>query len=83
MAKKRLDIGSVRQNDKGQMYIKFQKDVTFKAGESITIYRKKDHLDSLEQNREKMSEETYTKAKERIENTPDWVKGELIKWVEA
>lgn len=83
MAKKRLDIGSVRQNKDGQMYIKFNVDHTFKKGESITIYRKKDHLESLEKNRDKMSAETYEKAKDRIENTPEWVKGELLKFVEG
>lgn len=82
MAKKRYDVGSVRQNESGQMYIKFTNDVTFKKGDSITIYRKKDHLEGLEKNKEKMSQESYDKALERIEKTPEWVKGELIKWVD-
>jgi hypothetical protein len=82
MAKKRFDVGSVRKSEKGQFYIKFNNDVTFKKGDSITLYSKQDHLKGLEENKEKMSEESYQKALERIEKIPEWVKFELIKWVE-
>ena len=80
MAKRRIEVGSVRKNDKGGFYIKFNTDITIKKGDSLSLYSKADQLASLETNREKMSEEGYQKAKERIEKIPEFIKFEILKF---
>jgi len=82
MAKK-VVLGTVRKSEKGGFYIKFDTDINIKKGESISLYSKKDNLDNLEKNKEKLSEEAYQKAFERIEKTPEWVKFELTKFVDT
>jgi hypothetical protein len=76
----RIVFGTVRKSDKGSFYIKFDKDVSFKAGESISLQSKAEELKSLEDNREKISAEIYEKQKERIEKKPDFIKFELIRF---
>jgi hypothetical protein len=76
----RVVFGTVRKSDKGSFYIKFDKDVSFKAGESISLQNKAEELKSLEENRSKISEDVYQKQLERIEKKPDWIKFELIRF---
>jgi hypothetical protein len=81
MAKKVL--GSVRRGEKDgkvSFYIKFDENVSFKKGESVSLFSKQDNLDSLERNKAKLSEEVYQKALERIEKMPEWIKFELLKF---
>jgi|GEM_PF-6666403 hypothetical protein len=62
-----------------EFYIKFSEDVTFKKGDRLWLENKQLKKASLEANREKMSEETYKRAIERIENMPGFVAFEAIK----
>ena len=81
MAKKVL--GSVRRGEKDgkvSFYIKFDENVSFKKGESVSLFSKQDNLDSLEKNKAKLSEEVYQKALERIEKMPDWIRFEILKF---
>lgn len=59
--------------------IKITEDCSFKAGEYINLENKAIKLASLNAARDKMSDETYQKALDRIEKTPSWVFFEMVK----
>lgn len=61
-------------------YIKIKTDATFKANDIIRVENKKFQLDSLETavNAGKLSKELADKARERINNIPDFVIAELV-----
>lgn len=88
MAKLRREkVGQVmksKDNNKPD-YIKFEKDVSVKAGDIIRLETKKFQLESLASAVQagKLSGEQAEKAKERIEKIPDFVRGELIVLREA
>lgn len=88
----RKQIGSVQKtkdeklrfkDEKGkpikEYYIKITEDVNLKKGDYINLENKQVKLASLEANKEKMSEESYEKALERINGMPDFVQFELIR----
>ncbi len=58
--------------------LKIEQDITLKAGSYLNLENKAFKLASLEANREKMSEENYEKALERINKHPDFVFFEVI-----
>lgn len=58
--------------------LKIDQDITLKAGSYLNLENKAFKLASLEANREKMSEENYAKALERINKHPDYVFFEVI-----
>jgi len=53
--------------------------VNLKKGDFINLENKALKLASLEANKNKMSEEVYNSAMERIEKMPDFVQFELIR----
>lgn len=59
--------------------LKIDQDITLKAGSYLNLENKAFKLASLEANKDKMSEENYTKALERINKHPDYVFFEVIK----
>jgi hypothetical protein len=59
--------------------LKIEQDITLKAGSYLNLENKAFKLASLEANRDKMSEENYEKAVERINKMPDFVFFEVIK----
>lgn len=59
--------------------LKIDQDITLKAGSYLNLENKAFKLASLEANKEKMSEENYEKALERINKMPDFVFFEVIK----
>jgi hypothetical protein len=59
--------------------LKIEQDITLKAGTYLNLENKAYKLASLESSKDKMSEENYEKALERIGKTPDWVFFEVIK----
>jgi hypothetical protein len=59
--------------------LKIEQDITLKAGTYINLENKAYKLASLEASKEKMSEENYEKALERINKMPDFVMFEVIK----
>ena len=59
--------------------LKIEQDITLKAGTYLNLENKAFKLASLEANREKMSQENYEKALERIEKHPDFVFFEVVK----
>jgi DNA repair ATPase RecN len=87
MAWSRKQVGAVWKKDKEkQKYadvpefsIKITEDITLKAGEYVNLENKAFKLASLEANRSKMSEEVYTKSRERIENMPANCFFEIVK----
>lgn len=56
-----------------------ENDITIKGGTYLNLENKAFQLASLEANREKMSEENYEKAKERINKMPEFVFFEVLK----
>ena len=62
-----------------EFYIKITEDVNLKKGDFINLENKALKLASLEANKNKMSEEVYNSAMERIEKMPDFVTFELIR----
>lgn len=62
-----------------EFYIKITEDVTLKKGDYVNLENKALKLASLEANRDKMSEETYNNALEKINKMPDFVQFELIR----
>lgn len=50
-----------------------QESITLKNGQYINLENKAFKIASLEANRDKMSEEVYEKAKERIEKMPAYI----------
>ena len=59
--------------------LKIEQDITLKAGTYLNLENKAFKLASLEANKEKMSEENYEKALERINKHPDWCFFEVVK----
>lgn len=83
MAKlKREVIGSfLKAKDDGKApYIKFKNDVVFKQGDMVRVENKKFQLGSLETaiKAGKLDGEIAEKARERINNIPEFVLGELV-----
>lgn len=86
MAWDRKQIGKiVKKSDDKLRYpgvkefsLKIEQDITLKAGTYLNLENKAYKLASLEANKEKMSEEAYEKAKERIEKIPEFVFFEVI-----
>jgi len=82
----RQQIGKITKKDKEkqrfekvpEFTLKIDQDVTLKAGSYLNLENKAFKLASLEANREKMSAETYEKALERINKTPEWIFFEVI-----
>ena len=83
----RRQIGSVvkKQEDK-QKYpdvkefsIKITEDITLRAGEYLNLENKAFKLRSLQDAKDKMSEEAFEKAMERVEKMPDFVFFEIVK----
>jgi hypothetical protein len=58
--------------------LKIDQDITLKAGTYLNLENKAFKLASLEANKDKMSEENYGKALERINKHPDYVFFEVI-----
>lgn len=58
--------------------LKIDQDITLKAGTYLNLENKAYKLASLEASKDKMSEENYEKALERINKTPEWVFFEVI-----
>lgn len=87
MAWKRTQIGKITKKtaDKQrfanvpEFSLKIEQDITLKAGTYLNLENKAFKLASLEANREKMSQENYEKALERIEKHPDFVFFEVVK----
>lgn len=83
----RVQIGKiVKKSDDKLRYpgvkefsLKIEQDITLKAGQYLNLENKAYKLASLEASREKMSEENYNKAVERIGKMPDYVFFEVIK----
>lgn len=59
--------------------LKIEQDITLKAGTYLNLENKAYKLASLESAKDKMSEENYEKAIERINKMPDFVFFEVIK----
>lgn len=79
MAYKRRKVASILKGKDGAAdYIKVSEDVTLKAGSFLNLESKKSQLESLESARDKMSEENFEKAQERINKMPDFVRFEII-----
>lgn len=83
----RLQIGKIvkKSSDKQrfekvpEFSLKIEQDITLKAGTYLNLENKAFKLASLEANKEKMSEENYEKALERINKHPDFVFFEVVK----
>lgn len=83
----RQQIGKITKKDKEkqrfphvpEFSLKVEQDVTLKAGSYLNLENKAFKLASLEANKDKMSEESYEKALERINKHPDFVFFEVIK----
>lgn len=79
---KRRVVGSfVKSKTEGDApYIKFRDGVTFKPNDCVRVESKKYQLQSLEAAvaAGKLSGDIAESIKERIENIPDWVLGEVI-----
>lgn len=83
MAKlKREVVGSfLKAKDEGKApYIKFKNDVAFNKGDMVRVENKKFQLTSLEAAVQagKLSGEIAEKARERINDIPEFVLGELV-----
>lgn len=83
MAKmKREVIGSfLKAKDEGKApYIKFKNNVSFNQGDMVRVENKKFQLNSLETAVQagKISGDIAEKARERINNIPEFVIGELV-----
>lgn len=59
--------------------LKIEQDITLKAGTYLNLENKAFKLASLEANKDKMSEENYEKALERINKHPDYVFFEVVR----
>lgn len=62
-------VGSVRKSQKGNSYIKFDKDVSFTSSQSLQLRDPKDSLRSLLDNG-KITEEQF---EERISKIPEYI----------
>jgi hypothetical protein len=67
-----------RFGDVKEFSLKIEQDITLKAGTYLNLENKAFKLASLEANKEKMSEENYEKALERINKMPDFVFFEVV-----
>jgi len=76
---KRDATGKVIDPGVREFSFKVDQDITLKAGTYLNLENKAFKLRSLEANKEKMSEENYEKALERINKHPDFVFFEVIK----
>lgn len=65
--------------DVKEFSLKIDQDITLKAGTYLNLENKAFKLASLEANKDKMSEENYEKALERINKHPDFVFFEVLK----
>lgn len=86
----RVIIGSVLKGEgdnpnKPTMYVKFKQDVTFSAGQTVSIETKKFRLASLAAAVEagRLSEDRADEIRAGIEKTPDFVVGDLVQLVDA
>jgi len=61
-----------------EFYIKVKQDCSFKAGEFINLENKAVKLASLDFYKDKMSEENYEKALERINKMADFVQFDVV-----
>ena len=68
-----------RYPDVKEFSLKIEQDITLKAGTYLNLENKAYKLKSLETARDKMSEENYEKALERINKMPDFVFFEVLK----
>lgn len=64
--------------DVKEFSLKIDQDITLKAGSYLNLENKAFKLASLEANKDKMSEENYEKAVERINKMPEWVFFEVV-----
>lgn len=84
MAKwKRNTVGSVlkpKDGNAGGDYIKFSKDVVFKAGTTLKLESKKQQLENLQAAvaAGKLSAENGEAAKDRLDKIPDFVRFEIV-----
>ena len=86
MAKRNVVGSFLKSKDDGKPpYIKIKSNVTFKEGDIVRVENKKFQLSSLENAVQagKLSGEQAEKARERINNIPDFVLGELVVFSEA
>ena len=89
MAWKRTQIGKItKKTEDKQKYpdvkefsLKIEKDITLKAGTYLNLENKAIKLASLEANREKMSDEVYEAALEKINKMPDFVVFEVVQLI--
>lgn len=67
-------IGTLRKGEKGNFYLKLDKDVTLKAGQSVQVKDpRKSLVDAVAAGR--MSQE---KADEMLSKLPDWLRYDLF-----
>ncbi len=77
--KKVDENGKVTDPGVREFSLKIEQDITLKAGSYLNLENKAYKLASLEAAKNKMSEENYNKAVERIGKMPDYVFFEVIK----
>jgi hypothetical protein len=70
--------GNVTKKGVPEFSLKIEQDITLKAGSYLNLENKAFKLASLEANKDKMSEENYEKALERINKTPEWLFFEVL-----
>lgn len=70
--------GKVIKKGVPEFTLKIDQDITLKAGSYLNLENKAFKLASLESFKEKMSEENYEKALERINKMPDFVFFEVL-----
>lgn len=83
MAWKRTVIGSVLKSkeDPKESYIKISKDITLSAGDTLKLESKEDAMKNLKAAfaNEKISEQLYTDLMSKAQNTPDFVRFNILK----
>lgn len=86
MAWNRQKVGEITKKTKDkqrfenvpEFSLRIDQDITLKAGSYLNLENKAFKLASLEANKEKMSEEYYEKALERINKMPERVFFEVV-----
>lgn len=82
----RKQIGTITKKSEDKQKFSDVKEFTLKINETVTLEKgtylnlenKAFKIRSLEANRDKMSQEVYDKAMEKVESTPDWVVFEVV-----
>ena len=82
----RLQVGTItKKSDDRQKFedikeftLKINQDITLKAGTYLNLENKVFKKRNLEANRDKMSQEVFDSAMEKVDNMPDWVVFEVV-----